>query len=134
MLRRLKEEDLTILVSTPYMDEALRCDRVALMQEGRFMAVDTPAGIGRLFGHPLLAVRAREKFKLLQHLRSLETCISAHTFGGYIHYTDRRDPLTPEQLEADLTGEGFTDVDVKRINPGVEDTFMLLMQQKEELT
>ncbi|MFU8860588.1 MAG: ABC transporter ATP-binding protein [Cyclonatronaceae bacterium] len=132
MLRRLKEGGLTIIVSTPYMDEALRCDRVALMQEGRFLAIDTPEGIGRMFGRPLLAVRAREKYKLLQHLRSLESSVSAHTFGEYIHYTDRRDSRTPEQLDTQLIDEGFTDVDVKRIDPGVEDTFMSLMQQKEE--
>lgn len=133
MLRRLKEGGLTILVSTPYMDEALRCDRVALMQEGRFLAIDTPAGIGRMFGRPLLAVRAREKYKLLQHLRSLESSASAHTFGEYIHYTTS-DTLTPEQLETSLQDEGFTDVDVKSIDPGVEDTFMALMQEKEEIS
>jgi ABC-2 type transport system ATP-binding protein len=132
MLHRLKKDGLTILVSTPYMDEARRCDRVALMQEGRFLAIDTPAGIGQLFSRPLLAVRAREKYKLLQHLRSLETCVSAHTFGEYIHYSDSRETLTPEQLEAALLKEDFTGVEVKSIDPGVEDTFMSLMQQKEE--
>jgi ABC-2 type transport system ATP-binding protein len=132
MLRRLKEGGLTILVSTPYMDEALRCDRVALMQEGRFLAIDTPAGIGRMFGRPLLAVRAREKYKLLQFLRSLESSVSAHTFGEYIHFTTSNDALTPEQLKTTLLNEGFTGVEVKSIDPGVEDTFMSLMQQKEE--
>jgi ABC-type multidrug transport system ATPase subunit len=128
MLRRLKSQGITILVSTPYMDEASLCDRVAFMQDGRILAIDTPQGITKLFTKPLFAVRARDKHKLIAELRAFEHAASAYAFGSSAHYTDARDDAVPEELAAWLRSRGFGDATVERIAPGIEDTFMALME------
>jgi ABC-type multidrug transport system ATPase subunit len=90
LLGTLKRNGLTILVSTPYMDEANRCDRIALIHLGHLLAVDTPDGIIRAFARPLLGVRARDRYKALLALRGYEHAHSVYPFGEVIHYTDAR--------------------------------------------
>ncbi len=130
MLRRLKSQGITILVSTPYMDEASLCDRVAFMQEGRILAIDTPQGITKLFTKPLFAVRAGDRHKLIAELRSFAHAASVYAFGSSVHYTDRRSDAAPEELAAWLRSQGFGDATVERIEPGIEDTFMALMEER----
>jgi ABC-type multidrug transport system ATPase subunit len=129
MLARLKQQGITILVSTPYMDEASLCDRVAFMQEGRLLAIDTPLGITRLFSKPLFAIRAPDKHRLIKELRAYEHAASVYAFGSSVHYTDARPSPAPSELEAYLTSRGIGDVHVERIEPGIEDTFMALMEK-----
>lgn len=131
MLGRLRAAGLTILVSTPYMDEASRCDRVALMHRGRILSVDTPAGISGKFGRTLYAVSADRRYQLLRTLRSYPYTFSAFTFGEQVHYTDRRDDFDPDELRAHLEREGLGDVRIAQITPGVEDTLIALMESKE---
>ena len=85
MLGRLKAENITILVSTPYMDEASRCDRVALIQEGKILSVDTPAGIVSSYENPLLAVKAANMYRLLFDVQEFSGTIRAYRSGEYIH-------------------------------------------------
>ena len=129
MLQRLKSQGITILVSTPYMDEASLCDRVAFMQEGRILAIDTPQGITKLFRKPLFAVISRDRHKLIAELRNFEHAASAYAFGSSVHYTDARDDASPEELLARLRSRGLGDATVERIEPGIEDTFMALMEE-----
>lgn len=132
MLQRLKSQGMTILVSTPYMDEAVLCDRVAFMQEGRILAIDTPQGITRLFTRPLFAVRASDKHKLIAELRNYKHACAAYAFGSSVHCTDARDATDPAELVAWLRSQGFDDVTVERIKPGIEDTFMALMEERSK--
>ena len=131
MLRRLREQGMTILVSTPYMDEAVLCDRVAFMQEGRILALDTPAGITTLFPKPLFAIRASETGKLLSFLRASPHAASVYAFGSALHYTDNRPSVSPEELRSVIQTEGFTELSVSLIQPGIEDTFIALMEEKK---
>ena len=85
LLGRLKASGLTIVVSTPYMDEATRCDRVALMQRGRIMAVDTPRAITDSFGRPLFAVTAPDRYRTLLALRESADTLSVYPFGDRLH-------------------------------------------------
>jgi len=128
MLGRLKQQGITILVSTPYMDEASLCDRVAFMQDGRILAIDTPDGITGLFGKPLFAIRAHDKHRLINELRAFEHASSAYAFGNSVHYTDLRNSCEPHELAEWLKSRGFVEVVVQRIQPGIEDTFMSLME------
>ncbi|HWR00484.1 MAG TPA: ABC transporter ATP-binding protein [Chlorobaculum sp.] len=128
MLGRLKQQGITMLVSTPYMDEASLCDRVAFMQDGRIMAIDTPSGITSLFTKPLFAVRAHDKHHLINELRAFRHAASAYAFGNAVHYTDLRDAPEAQELAAWLRSRGFDDVEVLRIDPGIEDTFMALTE------
>ena len=129
MLVRLKQQGITILVSTPYMDEASLCDRVAFMQKGHILAIDTPSGITRLFSKPLFAIRASEKHRLTRELRAYEHAASVYAFGSSVHYTDTRPSPEPSELEAYLASRGIGGVKVERIQPGIEDTFMALMEK-----
>ena len=131
MLDRLRAQGMTILVSTPYMDEAVLCDRIAFMQEGRMLALDTPTGITTLFRKPLFAIRARETWRLLCVLRASPHAASVYAFGSALHYTDNRSSLRADELLAALQADGFTDVSVSVIQPGIEDTFIALMEEKQ---
>ena len=136
LLGTLKQDGLTIVVSTPYMDEANRCDRIALIHRGHLLAVDAPGGIIRAFDRPLLGVRASARYKSLLALRQYEHAYSVYPFGDVIHYTDTRTDASLEQLTADvrafLASRGFGDASVERIQPTVEDTFIALTGSPDE--
>ena len=128
LLATLKQHGQTIVVSTPYMDEATRCDRVALMHGGRLLAVDTPAGVTGAFDRPLFGVRARERYKALLALRAHPHIHGAYPFGEVIHFSDARRDASPELLERDLRSylieQGFADASVGLLAPTVEDAFI----------
>lgn len=126
MLDRLKRQGITILVSTPYMDEASRCDRIALMRSGRCLSVDTPAGIRSSFGRQLWTVRASTMYKLLVDLRAFPGTYSCYAFGDAHHLTLKEDGKEMDALKQFLKEKGYTDVEIERIEPGVEDSFMAL--------
>lgn len=134
-LHALKASGLTIVVSTPYMDEAMRCDRVALIQEGRILDIDKPATIGRRFGHPLVGVRAGNRSRLLVLLRALPTAHSVYPFGEELHYADRRDVAADaiaREIEEVVRGRGFADVQARPVTAGIEDVFMELMNRPRQ--
>ena len=128
LLGVLKEGGLTTVVSTPYMDEATRCDRVALMHRGKLLGLDAPSGIIAAFDRPLLGVHAAERYKALLALRTYEHAHSAYPFGDVVHYTDTRTDLPAERIGADikrfLDARGFTDASVEPLTPTVEDSFI----------
>ena len=130
LLDALKASGLTIVVSTPYMDEADRCDRVALVQQGRVLAIDEPAALGGRFPNALFAVRGGARHPLLQALRRYPHAVAALPFGEVLHYSDARTDAAERiaaEVRAYLRAEGFADVEVTPIRPGIEDTFMALM-------
>lgn len=132
LLAQLKAQGLTIVVSTPYMDEASRCDRVALLQGGRILRIDRPGDIGSSFGRPLLGVRAiGDRSSLLRALRAAPHAYSVHPFGAELHYADARTAADPASLAAGLRQHlaeaGFTGAEVAPIDAGIEDVFMSLM-------
>lgn len=128
LLADFQQTGLTIVVSTPYMDEAGRCDRVALMQEGRILTIDAPAAITASFDRPLLAVRARDRHRLLLALRMFPHGHSVFPFGAAMHYTDeRRDrPIETiaEELRAWLHAAGHDEAIVEPAQATIEDSFM----------
>jgi ABC-type multidrug transport system ATPase subunit len=131
LLHELRASGLTILVATPYMDEAGRCDRVALIQQGRLLTIDVPGAIGDRFPHALFAVRGRNRHALLQALRAYPHAAGVYPFGEELHYSDRRtdhDPLViADELRAHLASQAMADVTVRPARPGIEDTFIALM-------
>ncbi len=137
MLARLRAGGLTTLVSTPYMDEAARCDRVALLQRGRLLgAPDRPADVARMHRGALAEVRARgDRLRLLTTLRALPHVASAHAFGEWVHVTDARPGADPAALAADLqtalVAAGFADAEARPAAPTIEDAFMALMGAPE---
>jgi len=130
-LGHLKASGLTIVVSTPYMDEALRCDRVALIHGGKILEIDPPDSIGTRYGLPLIAVRGGNRFELLHTLREFPHAHAVYLFGDELHYTDRRADTAPETVTNEvreyLAGRGHKDVEARAIAAGIEDSFMELM-------
>ncbi|WP_075557930.1 ABC transporter ATP-binding protein [Parabacteroides timonensis] len=126
MLDRLKKQGITILVSTPYMDEASRCDRIALMRSGRCLSVDTPVGIRSSFGRQLWTVRSSAMYRLLVDLRAFSSTYSCYAFGDAHHLTLKEDGGEMDALKQYLKGKGYTDVTIESVEPSVEDCFMAL--------
>jgi ABC-type multidrug transport system ATPase subunit len=131
LLATLKAAGMTIVVSTPYMDEANRCDRVALIQAGRLLAVDTPAAVAGAFDGALFAIRARDRYRALKALRASPNTRSAYPFGETLHYVDARRDLAPDRVALDvrqfLASHGFDDAAVEPMAPTVEDAFIARM-------
>lgn len=126
MLDRLKKQGITILVSTPYMDEASRCDRIALMRSGRCLSVDTPVGIRSSFGRHLWTVRSTAMYKLLNDLRAFPGTYSCYAFGDSHHLTLKEDGKEMDALKHYLKDKGYADVEIEPLEPTVEDCFMAL--------
>jgi ABC-2 type transport system ATP-binding protein len=130
-LATLRESGLTIVVSTPYMDEAMRCDRVALMQEGRILQIDSPRDIGSQYPLPLVEVFGQDRYRLLLALRKAPHAHSVYPFGTKLHFTDDRKDYDRAKVAAELkdylSREGFHDVEINPIAAGIEDRFMELM-------
>lgn len=129
LLKGLKEKGITILVSTPYMDEADLCDRVALIQNGGFLSIDTPAQITKAFGKKLFAVRGEDMYKLLLNLRKYPSVDTVFPFGQELHYTDKNDNPDISSIQKFLESEGTTAVKIEQIEPDIEDVFMKLMER-----
>jgi ABC-type multidrug transport system ATPase subunit len=129
MLRKLKSEGITMVVSTPYMDEAMLCDRIALMQKGTMMTIDTPQGIIDRFPQKVFAAKAGNMSRLLDDLRRLAGVKSCHTFGEYHHLTMDNGQLTMDNLRDSLMEAGHANVEIKEVAPTIEDCFMGLSGQ-----
>ncbi|MET6996362.1 ABC transporter ATP-binding protein [Chitinophaga defluvii] len=130
MLQRLKQKGIPILVSTPYMDEAILCDRVALIQKGEIMGIDTPQHITAQFSKPMWALRAKNMYHLLQELRGFEHTHSCYAFGEYLHLTLQNDQADEQLLRDYLKGKQHEDLDIFPIAAGIEDCFIEMMESR----
>ncbi|MCK9290127.1 MAG: ABC transporter ATP-binding protein [Bacteroidales bacterium] len=117
MLKRLKLQGITILVSTPYMDEASLCDRIAFIQKGKILTIDPPEKIIADFPYKVFAVEADNNYKILKQLRQSESVRSVFSFGDSLHVVFKDvSKIKKEQINAEL----------KEIAPTIEDCFMAL--------
>ena len=123
MLRRLQEQNITIIVSTPYMDEAMLCDRIALIREGSFLTIDSPSRIIENFKEPLFAVSAENMSSLLKVLRCMPEVKSCYAFGDVHHVVlNRQDSLVI--VEARLKDSAYPDIVIHPITATIEDCFL----------
>mgnify|MGYP002512579503 FL=1 len=126
MLSQLKTQGITILVSTPYMDEASRCDRIALCNEGHILGVNTPQNFVHDFNEMLYGIRAKDMFSLLQRARSIEGVAACYPFGEY-HHLIANDNFNPSIFTSQLSDiEGL---EICTQEPSIEDVFIKLMKQ-----
>ena len=126
MLYRIKSSGVSVFVSTPYMDEAALCDRLALIRDGAIIGVGSPDEIVSRFPFRLLSVRGSGMYRLLKELRRMDGVISCFSFGDSHHLTYRPEVTGKERILAGLSAAGFTDCTAKEISPGIEDCFMWL--------
>ena len=130
MLRKLKEQEITMLVSTPYMDEASLCDKIALIQQGRFLQEATPRQIIDQFEETLWAVQSNNMHMLIAHLRSHPQVTSCFAFGE-VHHVTIKDALQMDEMKQYLTNLGHTNIRIKDIRPVIEDCYMVLAQKQQ---
>jgi len=129
MLRNLKKQGITILVSTSYMDEASLCNRIALITDGQILKVDTPQNIVAQFDKILWGVRSNDMHRLLSDLRLHPAVESCFSFGDTMHVTLRSKELTTEAMKEWLIEKGHQEVTVFPIEASVEDCFMALNKE-----
>ena len=126
MLKRLKQQGITILVSTPYMDEATLCERIALIQEGNILSIETPQAIIQQYPLMLFAIKAANMSGLLQDLRLNDLIGSCNAFGEYHHITFKENNLKETELLQQLKIQ-HPQVEIKKMTPTIEDCFIKLM-------
>ncbi len=128
MLKKLKQEGITMLVSTPYMDEASLCDRIALINNGEILKIDTPSHITEQFAKVLWTVRSKDMRRLLHDLRANPFVESCFAFGDKHHITINNGQLTMDNLKAYLAERGHSDVVIQSAKATVEDCFMEMLR------
>jgi ABC-2 type transport system ATP-binding protein len=126
MLKRLQQKGITILVSTPYMDEAALCDRIALIQDGKILQIDDPKEIVKHFPTTIYDIKADNIYKLLLALKEYKHSYSVYPFGEFVHYTDKRDAINIEELTLFLKDKGLNTIVIQPTETTIEDTFMEL--------
>jgi ABC-type multidrug transport system ATPase subunit len=129
MLKKLRQYNITIIVSTPYMDEAMKCDRVALIQEGHILSVDHPQKIRDGFSKRMFRVKASNKYRLILALRKLQGINTAFPFGDSVHVTFK-DNVFDNSIYKFLESEGIEQVFIEETGAGIEDRFLELMQTR----
>jgi len=128
MLSKLRQHNITIIVSTPYMDEAMRCDNIALIQNGKILSIDRPSKVREGFSRKLFMVKANEKYRLITSLRKYPATLSAYPFGDSVHVTFS-DNQIDDSLYIFLKEAGLKNVTVEETRAGIEDRFLELMEK-----
>ncbi len=126
MLATLKTQGITILVSTPYMDEASRCDRIALCNEGSILSIDTPQGIVQQFDAPIYGIRANNMLALLESARNAQGVIDCYPSGEWHHLVANTN-FDVSKFESEFNH--IDDFIIKSIKPTIEDVFIKLMKR-----
>ncbi|HEY3430604.1 MAG TPA: ABC transporter ATP-binding protein [Cyclobacteriaceae bacterium] len=129
MLKRLKAQNITIVVSTPYMDEATMCDRIALIQNGKILGINTPDAAVKAYDGNLYKIRAFKMYNLLKDLTSYQHTLSCYAFGEYLHLSLKHDDqkIKTELVEY-LKSIGHQNIEMKPIAPTIEDCFIKLLK------
>lgn len=132
MLKKLQEKDITIVVSTPYMDEASLCDRVALTQKGHILAIDSPQHITNNHPENIIAISTNDTYRLLEDLRDYEDSLYVFPFGEFVHFTSKsnqRDEKYLSLMKKYLEDKRHKNIKIDYIHPDIEDCFMSLMNK-----
>lgn len=124
MLKRLKQKGITILVSTPYMDEASLCDRIALIQKGKILKIDSPDAIVKAYERTIYEVATNQMHQLILDLKEFPSQYSVYAFGEFMHYIDKNDTFETETLRAYLHKKGHQNIRIRKATATIEDVFM----------
>ena len=128
MLKRLRAQDITILVSTPYMDEATLCERIALIQDGKILSVNTPGNMTDSYPGTVYALKAGNMHRLLETLKSYAGTLDSYAFGDHAHAVFKELGFRMDELNAWLTGTGLKEISIRPVPATVEDCFIRLMK------
>lgn len=124
MLKRLKQKGITILVSTPYMDEASLCDRIALIQKGKILKIDSPDAIVKAYDKNIYEVASNQMHQLILDLKEFPSQYSVFAFGEFMHYIDKNNSFDTVALRTYLEGKGHQNISIQKTTATIEDVFM----------
>lgn len=124
MLKRLQQKGITILVSTSYMDEAALCDRIALIQKGSILKIDSPENIIKNYDKVIYDIRTKNMHQLILDLKNYPSQYSVFAFGEYIHYIDKNNHFNPKDLQEYLEKNKHSEIEIRISKPTIEDVFM----------
>ncbi len=127
MLKGLRKQGISIVVSTPYMDEAQLCDRVALMQTGKVMTIDSPAMIIKKFKKNMWSVRSAEMYRLLNDLEQYADTEKVYAFGEFHHLVLKDNKDNSDEILHYLKYLSHQEIELERAEPNIEDCFIELM-------
>lgn len=131
MLKRLQKQGITMVVATPYMDEAALCDRIALMQNGKILSIDTPENISQSYPDLLFEIKAGRTSSVLKALENFPGKKNAYAYGEFVHLTvEKNENFNPELISEYLKNNGFENIEINLIKASVEDSFIRLLSQK----
>ncbi len=130
MLRNLQKKGITVMVSTPYMDEASLCDQVALIQKGKILSIDTPQKIVEQFKFSLVKVTTDNMYELPKHLQRFPQSESAYRFGDSVHFASLRE-INISDLSSFLEKNDHRNIVIEKIVPNIEDCFMALLKNED---
>jgi len=131
MLKKIQKEGITMVVSTPYMDEAEMCDRVGLIQKGRLLEISDPASPSLNDGTALFSLRSHKGiYAYLEKIRNLEACKHAWLFGDQLHVTLQSEK-DAAHVKSIIDGWGDPSLEWQKITPSIEDRFMGLIEQED---
>lgn len=124
MLKRLQKKGITILVSTPYMDEASLCDRIALIQNGKVLKIDSPQAITSDYDKVIYDIQSKNTHGLIYDLKNYPSHYSVYAFGEFIHYIDKNLDFNPQDIQTYLEDKNHTDIVIRKAVTTIEDVFM----------
>ena len=128
MLQRLKKQGITIIVATPYMDEAALCDRIALMQNGKILSIETPENISNSYPDLLFELKAGRTADVLRALEAFDQKKNVYAYGEFVHLTiDQNENFNPSTIEDYLIKEGFENIEINPVKASIEDSFIRLL-------
>lgn len=128
MLQRLKKKGITMVVATPYMDEAALCDRIALMQHGKILSIETPATISNAYPDLLFEVKAGRTSAILRALENFEQKKNVYAYGEFVHLTiDRNENFSTSSVQEYLKNAGFNHIEINPVKASIEDSFIHLL-------
>lgn len=134
MLKRLKTQGITMVVATPYMDEASLCDRIALIQNGKILQIETPENISNSFPDLLLQIKAGRTSDVLKALEKFEGKKNVYAFGEFVHLTaQQNEDYSLSGIEKFLQEKGFENIEINLIKATIEDSFIRLLSNSGEL-
>jgi ABC-2 type transport system ATP-binding protein len=136
LLGRLRREGLTLLLTTPYLDEAERCQRVALMHRGQLLAVDEPESLRGSVAGWVVEVVARPRAAAARHLRQHPAVHQVETFGERLHAaveatTRAAAEGVAEDLDRSLSEANLEVSTLRTYRPSLEDVFITLIRRAE---
>ena len=128
MLQRLKKQGITIIVATPYMNEAALCDRIALMQNGKILSIETPENISNSYPDLLFELKAGRTADVLRALEAFDQKKNVYAYGEFVHLTiDQNENFHPSTIENYLIKEGFENIEINPVKASIEDSFIRIL-------